>query len=667
MPDSVHAGDLLAGRYRLDDLLTESAGGRFWLAHDRVLHRPVAVHIIARTDERAEGLMAAARRTAPHHDRRLLRVLDADEADERCYVVNEWGQGTSLDNMLASNGPMQPRRAAWVASELADSLARAHAAGLDHGRMVPENVLIDLNGQVRLIGFAVDAALHGLPPGRQSADLIDTAGVLYAALTGKWAGVSSSRMEAAPTDHGQVLRPRRVRAGIPRQLDDLCDHVINSPATAHRSPFDYSTMSGVAEALREFVGDPAGMDSADSWLDHHAVTVAPAPWAVDTSAPQPEGPTVAVAPVESEPAPDRTPQPAPESPSGSSAAVDPDPTVVVDPDPTVVVDPDPTVVVDPDPTVVVDPDPTVVVDPEAAAPAAPVTDLPTQAGIPIFDENDDVGWVQARSSTPAPPQRPEETRAKPLFAPEPPDGAPVRRARPGATPAPTGDYWPWETGTGLGAGATPQRSDNHDTASHVVPGRRWFWLAMLVALGVLVLVSSVAAYQLLGVGTGDDTDDPGATAEPSTAADPTPFTELTAVDFDPQGAEPREENPDLVSLALDGDPATAWQTSTYKQDFGPTGLKDGVGLLVDLGSTLSVREIEVATLGGPTSVSAYVTGKAPAGVAELTPIGTQAGNGVLTFVLDEAVSGRFVTVWLTSIPPIEGEFRGAIAEVVVKG
>ncbi len=628
MPDSIHAGDLLAGRYRLDDLLTESAGGRFWLAHDQVLHRPVAVHIIARTDERAEGLIAAARRTAPHHDRRLLRVLDADEADERCYVVNEWGQGTSLDNRLASNGPMQPRRAAWVASELADSLARAHEAGLDHGRMVPENVLIDLNGQVRIIGFAVDAALHGLPPGRLSADHIDTVAVLYAALTGKWAGVSSSRLESAPIDHGQVLRPRRVRAGIPRQLDDLCDQVINSPATAPRSSYDLSTMAGVCEALREFVGDPAGMDTAESWLDHHSVTVAAAPWAVDASSPQPDSPTVAVAPVDAEPAPD------PESPSGFSAAIDPDPTVVV--------------------------------EPEAAAAAAPVTDLPTQAGIPIFDENNDVGWVQARSSPPAPPERTDEAQAKPLFAPAPPDGEPVRRGRSGATPAPSGDYWPWETGTGVGAGAIPQTSDHHDTANHVVPGRRWFWLAMLVALGVLVLVSSVAAYQL-GVGPGEDTDDPGASAGQSTAVDPTPFTELTAVDFDPQGAEPREENPDLVPLALDGDPATAWQTSFYKQNFGPTGLKDGVGLLVDLGSTLSVREIEVATLGGPTSVSAYVTGKAPAGVAKLTPIGTQAGNGVLTFDLDEAVSGRFVTVWLTSIPPIEGEFRGAIAEVVVKG
>ena len=34
MPDSIHAGELLASRYRLDDLLAETEGGRFWRAHD---------------------------------------------------------------------------------------------------------------------------------------------------------------------------------------------------------------------------------------------------------------------------------------------------------------------------------------------------------------------------------------------------------------------------------------------------------------------------------------------------------------------------------------------------------------------------------------------------------------------------------------------------------
>jgi hypothetical protein len=529
--------------------------------------------------------------------------------------------------MLESNGPLQPRRAAWVVSEIAESLTRAHEAGLDHGRMVPENVLIDLNGQVRIIGFAVDAALHGLPPGRHSADLIDTAAVLYAALTGKWGGVSSSSLPTAPTEQGQVLRPRRVRAGIPRQLDDLCDQVINS-TNSSRSAFDLSTMAGVAEALTEFVGDSTGMASAESWLEHHAVTVAPAPWAV--SKPSPEAtvsPTVAISPIDLE---------ATASPPESAEA---------------------------------EPEPARETGAEAQA-APPLTEMPTEAGIPVFDENNDVGWIQARSTSPSPPPPLEETQAKPLFAPAPPEGEPVRRARPGSTAAgQPREYWPWEsTGTSTGIGAGPP-SEPADAGSDVVPGRSWFRLAMLIAIVVLMAVAALSAYQLdalNGALDGDEPNDPTTPAEPRVTA-PKPYTDLSANDFDPQGSPPREENSELVPLALDGDPATSWQTSTYKQNFGPTGLKDGVGLLVDLGSDVDVREIEIATLGGPTSLSVYVSDTAPTGIADLTPAGTATGNGVLAIELDDAVPGRYVVVWLTSLPMIEGEFRGAIAEVEVRG
>ena len=107
------------------------------------------------------------------HDRHLLRVLDADKTDGLCFVVNEWGSGDSLDIMLANEGPLGARRAAWLVSEVAASIAEGHAAGVAHGRLVPENVLVDHGGAVRLIGFAVDAAMHGLPPGRPSTDVSD--------------------------------------------------------------------------------------------------------------------------------------------------------------------------------------------------------------------------------------------------------------------------------------------------------------------------------------------------------------------------------------------------------------------------------------------------------------------------------------------------------------
>ena len=268
VPHAIRPGDVLAGRYQLVDLLDESAGGLFYRAHDASLDRSVAVHIIRADDDRAALLREAARTSARVVDRRLLRVLDVDETTDQtardgsalCYVVNEWATGISLDIMLADEGPLAPRRAAWIVGEVAATLEVAHAAGVSHGRLVPENVLIDRTGSVRVIGFAVDAALHGLPAGRVPTDVTGLAGLLYAALTARWPGQSGSVVKPAPHAHGRVLRPRQVRAGVPRVLDTLCDAVLNpdagAPGSHARGAFDLTTAGGIGDALREFVGDP---------------------------------------------------------------------------------------------------------------------------------------------------------------------------------------------------------------------------------------------------------------------------------------------------------------------------------------------------------------------------------------------------------------------------
>ena len=76
-------------------------------------------------------------------------------------------------------------------------------------------------------------------------------------------------MPAAPQEHGRVLRPRQVRAGIPRPLDALCDQVVNPYAgPGSRDGHDLATARGIGDFLREFVGDPTGMAEAEA--AHHA-------------------------------------------------------------------------------------------------------------------------------------------------------------------------------------------------------------------------------------------------------------------------------------------------------------------------------------------------------------------------------------------------------------
>jgi serine/threonine protein kinase len=660
VPTSKQAGDVLAERYRLDDLLAEAGSGRFWRAHDLVLHRPVAVHILSADDERAQPMLDAARRTGPVVNRRLLRVLDAESADGLAFVVHEWGQGDSVDVLLTREGPLAPRRAAWLVAEVADSLAEAHDAGLAHGSLTPENVLVDQHGQVRLIGFGVEAALRGLPPGRTNVDEVDLAGLLYCTLTGKWAGVSQSAVPPAPEVHGEVLRPRRVRAGIPRVLDALCDQVLN--------PHDASTAGQpsahtIRDLLLDYVGELTGTHVPVTGVRPLAAELSgtPATDPTATHVPSPATPT-AVVPVvpadyaapEPEPGPDPAPDPEPEPKPQPGTQAPPEP----------------------------DAEPATEVD------ATPITELPTQAGMPVFHDDDEVDWLRARAEKPAPPPPLHEPAPKPLFAPDPPDGEPVRRPRAGSRAASTNpDYWPWESsqdsgrasagqpagrdtgswGSGSWSGDRWGTGDGFDDTGEQVPGRSWIRLAMIVGACLLVGVAAVAAYQLgLKPPTPGSSDEPTATPSP-TVVEPTPFEGLVADDFDPQGGDGGVENSESVPNVVDGDTATSWSTSTYLQNFGPAGLKTGVGLVVDLGSTQAVRRVLVSTEGGQTSLAAYVTSEPPTGIAGLTPIGTASGAEELTIDLDEAVSGRYVTVWLTLLPPVEGGFRGTVTEVQVLG
>jgi hypothetical protein len=299
--------------------------------------------------------------------------------------------------------------------------------------------------------------------------------------------------------------------------------------------------------------------------------------------------------------------------------------------------------------------------------------------MPIFHEDtDEVEWLRHHSEKPAPPPAFEPPPERPLFAPEPEDGQPVRRPRAApVTHGHGGGFWPWENtgpGAGTGSGVLPAFVvDDEDDGDRRPPGTRMLRLAGIIAACLLVLVAVVIAFNLgrgktpLGTTRQESTQGPSRSPGSSTTGPATTALQIAGVrDFDPQGGN--GEHPDQTTLATDGDPGTAWTTLRYTQQLGPGGLKTGVGLVLDLGATHDVSEVDLTTVGSPTSVSIYVADEPPVKVAGLDEAVSQDVTGTqATLTLERPTSGRYVVVWLTKLPKVPGGFRGGIAEAVVKG
>ncbi|MEV6163683.1 serine/threonine-protein kinase [Streptomyces sp. NPDC052052] len=161
-------GLVLAGRYRLGDVLGRGGMGKVWRAHDEVLHRTVAVkeltaglHVAeadrivlhARTQKEAR---AAARITHPG----VVTVHDVIEYDDRPWIVMQYVDGPSLADRAREFGEIEPREAARIGLHVLGALSAAHGVGVLHRDVKPGNVLLAADGRVLLTDFGI-AAIEG--------------------------------------------------------------------------------------------------------------------------------------------------------------------------------------------------------------------------------------------------------------------------------------------------------------------------------------------------------------------------------------------------------------------------------------------------------------------------------------------------------------------------
>lgn len=251
----IEPGTRLAGRYRLDDRVSEAGGSTFWKATDEILARPVAVLTFAPGFPRVHDVVTAARAASRLTDPRLTQVFDADDSGERAYVVSEWVTGETLEDLLAE-GPMEPGRATAFLLEAAEALAAAHSAGQAHLCLTPHNLVWTSGGTVKVTGLGVEAVLAGCTSDAPAAE--DTQGLgqlLYAALTGHWCGADGTQLPAAPTGpDGLPIAPGQLRPGVPRGVEEVACRALRIPADGAQEPL--SAPSAFVGALSKVPRSP---------------------------------------------------------------------------------------------------------------------------------------------------------------------------------------------------------------------------------------------------------------------------------------------------------------------------------------------------------------------------------------------------------------------------
>ncbi|MET7749723.1 protein kinase [Micromonospora sp. NPDC005367] len=166
---------LIAGRYRLVDLVGTGGMGRVWRARDEMLHRDVAVKEIvppawlaeAEREDLRRRTLREARTAARLNHPNVVRIYDVVHDRESPWIVMEYVSSRSVEQMIAGDGPLNPVRTARIGLAVLAALRAAHAAGVLHRDVKPHNVLVAADGRVVLTDFGLatftggDAAMTG--------------------------------------------------------------------------------------------------------------------------------------------------------------------------------------------------------------------------------------------------------------------------------------------------------------------------------------------------------------------------------------------------------------------------------------------------------------------------------------------------------------------------
>lgn len=267
------------GKYDITRRIGKGGGGVVYEAYDTGKRRTVALKVLAeelssnttfRTRFQRES-QAAAMLQEPH----IIPIHDWGEIDGNLYIDMRLVQGRTLLDVIAE-GPLEPARAVAIVSQVADALDAAHAEGLIHRDIKPQNILVTPADFVYLVDFGIAqtttdprlttvgtqiGTLNYMAPERfngkvatPAVDVYSLACVLYESLTGA-APFEGDSLEHLVAAHLAVPppRPSAVNRRVPPALDDVV-----ARGMAKHPDDRYATAGDLARAARRALGPADG-------------------------------------------------------------------------------------------------------------------------------------------------------------------------------------------------------------------------------------------------------------------------------------------------------------------------------------------------------------------------------------------------------------------------
>ena len=273
-------GKKLDGRYLLEELVGEGGMANVYRAMDLKEQRTVAVKILkeecTESEEMVRRFKNESKAISILNHPGIVKVYDVSVTDKIQYMVMEYVDGITLKEYLSlRGGPLTWKETLHFSMQVLEALSHAHSKGVVHRDVKPQNIMLQSNGQVKLMDFGIarfsqaenyalgDKAIgsvHYISPEQAkgmptdaTTDIYSVGVMMYEMLSGKLPFESNSAVSVAIKQISDEAVPlSKLMPDLPTGLSEIC---CKAMAKDHRDR--YQSAPAMLEAIRQFKQDPS--------------------------------------------------------------------------------------------------------------------------------------------------------------------------------------------------------------------------------------------------------------------------------------------------------------------------------------------------------------------------------------------------------------------------